>query len=270
MNISFGICLGPNFNRDHFKNLVSSIEKNFITTGISNLFEIIVIIPDNEYDDNQTSNIKYIPFDESIKKGWITKKKNIIVENAIYDNICIVHDYYIFDMNWYKGVLSHSIAHPNWDVLCNAIYRFEGDRHSDWLVNQHYMEQMLQSPYYRDLNLSQELMQNAPLENNGAKWVCGLPYTENKLTHIQYVSGGFIFARKNVFKTVKLDERYGWGEAPEDIIWSKDVIKNQFKIQFNKYSSVRLQKPHKWKVYEMPSNVVDILKEMYGKTDNGT
>ena len=51
--------------------------------------QIIVVGGENLYNND---NITHIPFDESIKEGWITKKKNIITENAKYDNIVYMHD----------------------------------------------------------------------------------------------------------------------------------------------------------------------------------
>jgi hypothetical protein len=47
-------------------------------------------------------DIVKIDFDESIKPRWITRKKNILVQNAKYENIVLMHDYHIFDLKWYE------------------------------------------------------------------------------------------------------------------------------------------------------------------------
>lgn len=51
-----------------------------------------------------TEGLKYINFTDKDEKGWITKKKNIICQNAKYDNICIIHDRIYFDKEWFEGV----------------------------------------------------------------------------------------------------------------------------------------------------------------------
>ena len=67
-------------------------------------FEII-IVGGNNVGNLVLDNIKIIDFDESIKKAWITKKKNIIIDESKFENIAIVHDYVFFDKNWYEGYL---------------------------------------------------------------------------------------------------------------------------------------------------------------------
>jgi len=253
MNISFCIPLAPNYETATLQKLVNSIQYQAYTE--EDKYEIILC---GEYrDDIKTRKdvIKHIPFDESVKHKWITKKKNDIVDAAQYPNICILHDYYELGPSWFNSI--HRCE--DWDVLCNPILTFEGERHSDWLVNQKYMDKLLA----RYPKLEEELLNAAPGENNGARRVCGLPYKERGLTHIQYVSGGYIFAKKQVFTDVPFDESIAWGEAAEDIIWSESVIDKKFKIRFNPYSNLRLQKPGKWRLYRMTDNAVARLKEMF-------
>ena len=250
MNITFGIVVGPNYEKQIVRNLIDSIHSQQFN---GNQYEIIVC---GNYEEE---GISVIPFDENIKKGWITRKKNLLAKAAKYDILCIVHDYYLFDKEWYQGLLEYNSQNTDWDVLCNRILRLEGDRHSDWLVNQKYMDQLLA----KHPDLGRELMAVAASENNGPRWVCGLPYDEKELWPIQYVSGGYILARTDVLRKVPLDERYGWGEAPEDIIWSGEVIDHGYKISFNPYSLVTLQKPRKWHVNQMTDRSVMLLKEMF-------
>ena len=68
MKISFGILTYPG-NEEEVKKAIKSIERQNIT-----LYEIIVIGGSNIYKNN---NLIHLEFDESIKKGWITKKRNI-------------------------------------------------------------------------------------------------------------------------------------------------------------------------------------------------
>ena len=253
--MSYGICLGKNYDRVTVQNLINSID---MQDHMTLPYEIIVI---GDYKNDLTSHglLRHIMFDETQKNGWITRKKNLLADAACYPTLCFLHDYYILKPGWFEGLVRYSEEHPEWKVLMNEVTRFEGDRHSDWLVNQEYMDILLQK--YPELG--PKLMSVAPTENNGPRWVCALPYDEKSLTHIQYISGGYILVRRDVLKTHKFDERFGWGEAAEDVIWSKVLIKNGIRFQFNPYNSVSLQKPAKWRVYEMTSECVERLKETF-------
>lgn len=259
MNFSFGIPLSPNYEADTLQTIVNSIQyQNFDEEN--DKFEIILC--GDFRDDLRIKpgvSIVHLPFDETIKPKWITKKKNVIAAASQYANVCILHDYYRLGSNWYDSLNRCQQEHDDWDVLCSPIYTYEQERHSDWLVNQKYMDQLLEK--YPELEA--DLIDAAPTEENGARWVCGLPYSENELSHIQYVSGGYIFAKKRVFDEVPFDESIAWGEAPEDIIWSEQVIEQGFKIRLNRYGSLWLQKPNKWRLYTMTPECVEKLKEMF-------
>ena len=89
-------------------------------------------------------DIVHIPFDEEsgivgkgkqwcdeqmIKQGgWITKKKNIITQEAKYDNIVYFHDYHAFMPGWYEGYLKFG---DEWDVCMNVIQDIWGNRFRD-------------------------------------------------------------------------------------------------------------------------------------------
>jgi hypothetical protein len=67
-------------------------------------FEIILIGPsEGNVKQFENSNIKNIIFEESIRPGWITIKKNLITQNAKYENICLMHDYVALCENWFIG-----------------------------------------------------------------------------------------------------------------------------------------------------------------------
>jgi hypothetical protein len=60
------------------------------------------------------------------------KKKNILTSEAKYDNIVLLHDYYVFDLNWYNNFLKFG---DDWDVCSNAQQLITGKRHfTDWVV----------------------------------------------------------------------------------------------------------------------------------------
>jgi hypothetical protein len=53
--------------------------------------------------DADCNNIR---FNYRDKIGWITKKKNLIAQNAKHENLCIMHDRIYLDDNWYDGIKS--------------------------------------------------------------------------------------------------------------------------------------------------------------------
>ena len=57
----------------------------------------ILFVGGGDSSEIDGEDIRKIYFDESIKERWITKKKNILVKEAKYENIVLMHDYHIFD-----------------------------------------------------------------------------------------------------------------------------------------------------------------------------
>ncbi len=257
VDVSFCICVGPGYNQEYLDNLLWSIADQ--PKQSTDNTEIILCGEDIHYPDNFLDmDITYIPFNESENNGWITRKKNLMVQEAKYENIVLTHDYYLFDELWLKGFKLFCEKTPEWYVMCNTVLTKEGKRSSDWLVNQRYMDKALEAfPHFQT-----ELMAIAPTEN-GPRWVCGLPYHVDDLTHIQYVSGAYIVAKKSVLLECPLNETLMWGDA-EDIIWSQDVIQHGFKFDFNPYSYSFIQKPNKWHLYQMPDECVECLRELFG------
>ena len=91
-------------------------------------YEIIVC---GTYFDRKEHDFRYIHFDKKDDKGWITKKKNLLCENAKYENLVIMHDKVILDSNWYKGIKKYG---SYFDVLSNIILDESGKRAGDWMT----------------------------------------------------------------------------------------------------------------------------------------
>ena len=81
MQFTFGIITSDN-QESRVQSIIDDIN---IYSSVS---EIVVVGGSNVYN-----NIKHVDFDETIKSGWITKKKNLITENASNENIVYMHDY---------------------------------------------------------------------------------------------------------------------------------------------------------------------------------
>jgi len=170
-------------------------------------YEIIIC---GTYFGPFAKDIVYIPFSEKDDKGWITKKKNIICENAKYENIVVVHDRIFFNLGWYKGMQKYG---NDFDVLsCKITYA--GERAYDWLT------------------------QIYPYDDIRSTWYLGgmLNYDDNDPE--VYIDGGLIILKKNAWRKAKWDERLFWNER-EDCKLSMDQHRAGLRIEFNKYSSCK-------------------------------
>ncbi len=199
MNFTFGI-ITDGTNDDNICKIIDSIELQNIENK-----EIIIV------GNSKIIVDKNIEFDETIKSKWITRKKNIITENATYDNIVYLHDYIEFCVGWYEGFL---VFGDDFSVCVNVILNSDGSRFRDWCIH----------------NPSQL----------GNRYAGIIPYNETPSSIDMYISGSYWVAKKHIMQEIKLDESLCWGQS-EDIVWSNQISKKyDFKINTN--SAVRLLK----------------------------
>ena len=147
--------------------------------------------------------------------GWITKKTNLITKHAKYENIIYMHDYFMFDRNWYNEFVKFG---SDWDVCMNAIKNIFNQRARDWVGWD---------------------------KNNHRIHRINLPYSFKDTTKI-FISGSYWVAKKDLMLKEPLDEKFlAWGkiltdngdiiqctdpnEVAEDVEWSKR-IRNKYKI----------------------------------------
>lgn len=209
MEFTFGIITSGN-NFENISKIVESIKNQSIEN-----YEIIIVGGENTFEFENV--IKYYSFDETLKDGWITKKKNIITSKAKYENIVYMHDYIIFHRNWYKGFLKFG---NDFDIAMNKIYNKDKKRFRDWCLwpdNENFVDDIV---------------------NPGLK--CLLPYNVKNLTEFMYISGSYWVAKRKVMEENPLNENLLWGEG-EDVEWSKRVRK-EYRYKMNKYSKVELLK----------------------------
>lgn len=205
MEFTFGIITSG----DNFLQVLKIIE-SIKNLSIKN-YEILIIGGDNSYESEEF--IKHHPFNDDLKHGWITKKKNIITEKARYENIVYMHDYIIFDKNWYKGFLKFG---NKYDVAMNQILNKDKKRFRDWTL------------WPENNNFIDDIV--------GKNLNCLLPYNVDNLTDYMYISGTYWVAKKKVMQEFQLNEKLLWGES-EDVEWSKRVRK-KYRFKMNKYSKV--------------------------------
>jgi len=209
MTFTFGIITNGE-NNEYLDLIIKSIQKENIPE-----YEIIIV---GHYENNLNNQIKIINFDENIKKGWITKKKNLITENAKYDNIVYMHDYIILEEGWYNGWLKYG---ENFKACMNMVKNLNGERYRDWTL----------FPFAI-------IPDQRPIGSEGL-----LPYdleiNDNINKHI-YFSGSYWVAKKNIMQEIPLDENKCWGQG-EDVWWSAQYT-SKYLFSMNSYSCVKLLK----------------------------
>ena len=227
MNFTFGIVTGGN-NENAINQIIDSIEKQNIPN-----YEIIIVGSCNISRKNTT----LIPFNENIKQGWITKKKNIITDAAQYENIVYLHDYVVFEDGWFQGQLK---AGDDFKVRMDKIIDINGDRFRDWCC-------WIHNPNSPEFN---ELIGRDAL----------IPYDMLHLSKYMYFSGTYWVAKKKIMEQFPLDENRSWGES-EDIDFSFRY-REQNEFSMNPFSTVKLIKDGKDKVFNEPNEEkIKLLKE---------
>jgi hypothetical protein len=209
MKFTFGIITTCNYGF-----YPKSLDKVFDSIALDMSYDDIEIIIVGGTDDRTWEHYKFIPFDESIKQSWITRKKNIITENAKYDNIVYMHDYVTLEYGWYKGFETFG---DKFDICMTPIKNLDGSRYRDWTLWPH------------------DITPDGSANLNSL-----LPYDVTNLSKYMYISGTYWIAKKEVMQRFPLDETLSWGES-EDVKWSKQV-REHYNFSINTNSSVKLLK----------------------------
>jgi len=204
MNFTFGIITDGTVD-SRINTMIDSIERESIPT-----YEIIIV----GNSAIKRKNTVIIPFDDSIKYCWVTKKKNIITEKAQYENIVYMNDYVVLEPEWYNGFLKFG---NDFSLCMNKILKIDGSRFLDWTLHQ-YDARLVGIP----------------------RWRFMLPYDEVELSKFMYFSGTYWVGKKKVMQVIPFDESVVRGQG-EDVIWSMQ-IRNFYDFSMNAFSSVRLLK----------------------------
>lgn len=226
MDFTFGIITGGN-NEIMINEIIDSIEKENIPN-----YEVIIVGSCNI----DRKNTKVLPFNETVRRAWITKKKNVITHEAKYENIVYLHDYIKLLDGWYNGQL---VAGNEFKIRMDKIINNNGERFRDWCIWPH---------------------NNNDMDNIIGR-DCLIPYDIKHLSKYMYISGSYWVAKKDVMMRYPLNELLGWGEG-EDVLWSKQV-REVYYFDMNTNSSVYILKGGKDKVFNEPDdNKITILKKI--------
>jgi hypothetical protein len=226
MNFSFGIVTGG--NPDRIKIIFDSIASQIPSES----YEIIVV----GGEPVPLPNMTHIPFDESVKAKWITRKKNIITNTAKFDNIVYMHDYIALKPDWYEGFKKFG---DNFNNCMTKMVNPNGDRYRDWTL---WAADALKLEVPRPQFL--------------------LPYDETGFSKYMYFSGAYWVSKKKVMKEFPLNERLVWGEG-EDVEWSEKV-RSKYDFSINSNSTVELLVHHGPIFTEITSEALSNLKGRVG------
>lgn len=220
MDFTFGIITAGGYD-DYINDIINSIINNNIPK-----YEIIIV---GNTKITETEKIKIIRFDENIKSGWITRKKNIIVQNAIYDNIVLLHDYIKLGDKWYDGFLNFG---DKFDWCVTKIINTDGSRFRDYSLFPYEVEW---------LNINYSPGKDIDKYFND---FCLLPYNfinNIKTNKYMYISGSFYVIKKHIALKHLLDENLTHCKG-EDVEYSKRLHSNGIIIRCNSFSEVHLLK----------------------------
>ena len=219
MDFTFGIItLGDSDN--YIKTIVDSIYKNNIPN-----FEIIIV---GNTKTTHTDKIQIIDFNENIKAGWITRKKNIIVQQAKYENVVLLHDYIVLGEHWYEGFLKFG---NDFDFCVTKIINKNGNRFRDYTLFPGKVD-------FLNIDYSPGDIDHYFYDN------CLLPYdfiNNINTNKYMYISGSYYVIKKHIAAKYLLDENLVWNRG-EDVEYSKRLHNNGIIIKCNTFSSVHLLK----------------------------
>jgi len=212
--IDFSFCIVTDNSLDACTRILEIVQ------SIRNLeipnYEILVIGGQGSKFSGNLKDLTKMDFHEGIKKGWITKKKNDVAKMAKYENIVMLHDYFVFHSTWYQGYLKIKERFDECDLCLNPVLMSDGRREfTDWVTYDHPILGMHRS----------------------------LPYGDESNIQYQYFSGGYFVTKKRFFLDNPLNEELVANEM-EDVEWSTRIRDNS-NIIFNSNSYVRHNKEHR-------------------------
>jgi hypothetical protein len=202
MNFTFGIITSYD-DLQRLSDVIDSIKNQNIPS-----YEILVMGNDDYLPTEDTTYVNM-----SSEQQFVTNKKNKIAEIAKYENLVLIHDYYLFDKDWYTGYLNFG---DDWDVCSNPQYLINGKRHfTDWVTWDH--------PTH-------------------PQWT-SLDYNDWSQTKYMYQSGGYMLVKKNFLLDIPFEQNRLWGTA-EDVEWSLRM-RDKANWKCNPYSTVKHNKVHR-------------------------
>lgn len=203
-------------------NLVHSIEHQSVKIE----YEILVC---GNYNDER---VRTIDFPEDLNgTSYITRKQNLLLDNAKYETIVMLRDYEILWSDWVDGYLYWNTNNTNWNIMMSPVLNKDKTRFRDVC-------------HWDKPGVGGEWTQYEPWCSNGRPTKGGPhipPYNEVD-TRFMYINGGYLVAKKWFMKRNRWKEELQWMEAEDVELSLRMRTDNEFRYVVNPYSIVQLQK----------------------------
>ena len=220
IDFTFGITTGGDVD-ERIQTICESIRKEKIPN-----YEIIIV------GDSKVigPDVRIIPFDESVetyeymgkKHPPHAKKKNLIMKEAKYENVILLHDYISLKEGWYNGFLKFG---NNFEVcMCPIVNTFEGTKSTNYFLN------MFKHPDFLSLIGGDSDARRLPRDFKLTPLLSKLTYPEGK----------FQIYKKKTGLRFPLYEGYG----VEDTMMGVELANTNIMIHINKESEILFLKPH--------------------------
>ena len=194
----------------------------------------IIVIGNTAIDDD---DVKVIRVDDSIKPGWITRKKNLLAKSSSKEILVILHDYISLGSTWNK-VNYELLESDDWDVAVCRFENLDGSRWCDWHLWP-FSTRILKLPFTYSIK-------------------CLIPYNCSVLTNLMYVNGTVIIVKRDYFLKNPLDETRVWGQG-EDVEWSIR-LRDEWKLKFIPNLNMKSLKQKQVAFFEIDSVSLFLLK----------
>jgi len=233
MDFTFGIITdGSKQAAERLSVIIESIEAEKIPR-----YEVVIV--GNVQHAPMGDRLRAIHFNESLRRNWITRKKNMITEQARYANVVYMHDYLKLVSGWYEG---WKVFGDNFTAAMNVILNADGTRYRDWTLSPDSSVAALKKAV--GVDSAQNL----------------LPYDQSDLSRAMYFSGAYWVAKRDTMRAIPLDENLVWGEG-EDVEWSRR-FREKHEFRMNPYSAVRVFGKMKDVIFsEFPVNRLNSFRE---------
>ncbi len=164
-------------------------------------YEIIVC---GLYKETKDKKINYIFFD-AYDKGWITAQKNLILENAKYENVVVMHDRILPQKDFYQGLKKYG---NYFEILSCKITNQQGERCGDWITH------------------------GNPLDKPPRIGLLEYKDWDKDI----WLDGAFYIMKKSVWRQVQWNEALFWNQA-EDMKLAQGWKEKGFIPRYNPFSS---------------------------------
>ncbi|WP_143498518.1 hypothetical protein [Pseudomonas sp. Irchel s3b5] len=191
----------------HVKRFIESVAN---IRGIDNIDWTIAIcgpIGTRQQTEALSNRVRYIDAPLShAEKGWITRKKNLIVETSRSENLIIAHDRYEIPPDFLDAMFEYG---PDFSVLVPAQIDQKGNRFPDWV-------------------------------SFGSQWSwapCGMLSYDDYNPNI-YINGGVIISKRSVLIETPWNDLLFWNQG-EDIELSRCLIENGITPRLSRVVTLR-------------------------------